>query len=147
MSMLTKILQLFFLTQEDPTRRQRQVWRLIVSTFMTITAIFILWTFGGLFGLSGHATADHVDKKVEKALEPVTRRLTSIEGSQTAQGVLLTVLVKNDFARLIRSELRARCNSTDSEQRERINSAIEKYQDEYKKVAGNNYDQPECTEL
>lgn len=141
------IAKLFWLTKEDPSGREVLIWRLVVSSFMLLTVLFVVWTLGGLFSLTGFAHTGDVDNKIERALEPITLRLTSIETEQTVQGDFLKTLVKNDFARLIRNEVRARCKSTSSEEKERINAAIEKYQQDFKKAAAERYAEPACEAL
>lgn len=141
------IVKFFWLAKEDPSRREVLIWRLVVSAFMSLTVLFVVWAFGGLFSLTGFAHADDVDTKIEQALEPLTISLTSIKQEQTVQGGFLKTLVKNDFARLIRNELRARCKSTSSEEKERINVAIEMYQQDYEVAAGDRYDEPDCENL
>ena len=141
------IVKFFWLTKEDPSGREVLIWRLVVSSFMLLTVLFVVWTLGGLFSLTGFAHTADVDNKIERALEPVTVRLTSIETEQIVQGDFLKTLVKNDFARLIRNEVRARCKSTSSEEKERINAAIEKYQQDFKKAAAERYAEPDCEAL
>ncbi len=147
MSDLSTALKFLWLTDEEPTRRQVFFWRLIVSCFMTVSVLFAVWALGGLSGASGLAYADDVDVKIQQAIAPVNTRLTSIESEQTVQGGFLKTLVKNDFARLIRSELRARCKSTSSEEKERINAAIVTYQEGYENAAGEKYEEPDCEDL
>ncbi len=141
------IVKFFWLTKEDPSGREVLIWRLVVSSFMLLAVLFVVWTLGGLFSLTGFAHTADVDNKIERALEPVTARLRSIETEQTVQSGFLKTLVKNDFARLIRNEVRARCKSTSSEEKERINAAIEKYQQDFKKAAAERYAEPDCEDL
>lgn len=124
-----------------------QSWRFIVSFGLVVLVIFISWSLGLLFNFSGFAFAADVDTKVLAATAPINDRLKAIESEQTIQGGYLKTLVSNDFARLIRSELRARCKATSSEEKTRINAAIDTYQKGYKNAAGDNYNEPDCEDL
>lgn len=147
MSLTTSVMKLLWLTKEDPSRAEIRNWRLVISAALLSVLAFVAWALGFVWNTEGLAYAADVDKQIEKALEPVGDRLTAIELEQTVQGGFLKTLVKNDSARQIRNELRARCKSTSSEEKERINAAIEKYQADYKTAAGEKYDEPNCEDL
>jgi len=133
--------------KDNATPEEVRNWRLVVSLSILVLVGHIMWSMGVLWGLSGFAMADDIDKKIEVAIGPINNRLTKIETAQTAQSGFLKILVKNDFARLIRNELRARCKATSSEEKSRINAAIDTYQLGYEQAAGEKYKEPGCGDL
>jgi hypothetical protein len=147
MSPITSLVKLFWITEEDPSPWSVALWRLGVSAFMTASVIFVIWALGGMFHINGFALADDVDTKIEQAVKPINDKLETIETAQIAQNGYLEQLVKSDFAVRIDREVRARCSATTREEKERIKSAVDTYQEGYKKVAGEDYDEPECSEL
>lgn len=147
MTFPSSIMKLLWLAKENPSREERLKWRLVVSGTLLFLLLFVLWAIGGVWRTEGLAYAVDVDKEIKLALTPVGSRLTAIETEQTVQGGFLKTLVKNDAARLIRNEVRARCKSTSSEEKERINTAIEKYQTDYEKATGERYAEPDCEDL
>lgn len=147
MSALTSIAKLLWITEEDPSKLRVFLWRLLVSAFLTLGVIFVVWAIGGLYGTQGFAFADDVETKIVQAIQPVTARLTDIETTQTTQSGYLRRLVKSDLERLIDRELLARCKATKSEEKQRIKSAIDAYQSDYEEVFGDEYDEPDCEQL
>lgn len=126
-------------------------WRVVVAIAVTLlfTALlgFALWSTGWLLGLSGFAYADDVEEKIEQAIEPINTKLSAIDKSVTIQSGYLEQLVKSDFATRIDREIRARCSATTREEKARIKSAIDTYQQGYEAVAGDKYDEPDCEDL
>ncbi len=147
MSIFTGIAKILWMTEEDPDVRRVFLWRLVVSAFITSGVLFVVWATGSLYGTQGFAFADDVQTKIAQAVQPVTARLTTIENEQTTQSGYLKRLVKSDLERLIDRELLARCKATKSAEKQRIKSAIDAYQREYKDVFGDEYDEPNCDQL
>ncbi len=147
MSLVTSIAKLLWMTEEDPDVRRVFLWRLLISAFITAGVIFAVWAMGGLYGTQGFAYADDVETKIAQAIRPVTSRLTDIETAQTTQSGYLKRLVKSDLERLIDREIMARCNARTSAEKQRIKSAIDAYQLDYKDVFDNEYDEPACGDL
>ena len=144
---MSNMWKLFWLTEEEPSRRRVFLWRLMVSTFMTLLAIFVIFSFGGIWNLDGFALAGDVDTKIAAAIQPVNDRLNGIETEQTTQSGYLKWLVKSDLERLIDREILARCNTTTRVEKQRIKSAIDSYQKNYKEVFGHEYDEPDCADV
>lgn len=142
-----KVLSVIKPPRDGASEEEVRNWRYVVSASIFVLVIHILWSAGALFGFTGFAFADDVDSKIEEAIAPIEFRLDSIETAQTVQSGFLKTLVMNDFARLIRNELRARCASTDTDEKIRINAAIDVYQDGYEQAAGEKYDEPDCEDL
>lgn len=132
---------------ENASPRKIFYWRLMVSGFMGLLVLFIVFAFGGIWHLNGFALASDVDTKIAAAVKPINDKLNDIESTQVTQSTYLEQLVKSDFADRIDREVRARCSATTRDQKERIKSAIDTYQVGYKAVAGEKYDEPECDEL
>lgn len=147
MSLSTSIAQLLWLTEEDPSKQTLFLWRLVVSSFLSLAVLFVVWAMGGLYGTQGFAYADDVDAKIAQAVKPVTDRLDGIETEQTTQSGYLKQLVRSDLERLIDREILARCNATTSAEKQRIKSAIDAYQKDYDDVFDHEYDEPRCNDL
>lgn len=147
MSFFTSVWKFLWLTEEDPSDRDLLIWRITVSSFMSLIVLFVVFTLGGIWKLDGFAFASEIDDKIEVAIEPITERLTTIEDEQTVQGGYLRRLVKSDLERLIDREVLARCNATTSPEKRRIKDAIDAYQSDYKAVFGAEYLEPRCEDL
>ncbi|KKK73503.1 hypothetical protein LCGC14_2893170 [marine sediment metagenome] len=144
---MSNMWKLLWLTEEDPSTRRVFLWRLVVSAFMTLLAIFVIFSFGGIWGLDGFALASDVDTKIVAALQPVNDKLYTIEQAQKAQNGYLKHLVKSDLERLIDREILARCNAATSVEKQRIKDHINAYQKDYKEVFGHEYDEPDCADV
>ena len=144
---MSNMWKLLWLTEEDPSTRRVFLWRLVVSAFMTLLAIFVVFSFGGIWGLDGFALASDVDTKIVAALQPVNDKLYTIEQAQKAQNGYLKHLVKSDLERLIDREILARCNAATSVEKQRIKDHINAYQKDYKEVFGYEYDEPDCADV
>lgn len=147
MSFVTEVIKMFWLTEQEPSAWSVLIWRMVVSSFMTISIIFVIWSVGHLFGMQGFAFADDVNTKIAAAIKPMSDRLDGIETTQSTQSGYLKRLVKSDLERLIDREILARCNATSSAEKQRIKSAIDAYQEDYEDVFGDEYDEPRCAEL
>ena len=147
MSILTGIAKLLWLTEEDPSKLRIFFWRLLVSALLMLGALFVVWAIGGVYGTQGFAYADDVDMKITTAIAPINDTLEKIDRVQSTQSGYLERLVKSDLSRLIDNEVRARCSTTTREEKERIKAAIKSYQEDYKAVAEEEYDEPSCDEL
>ncbi len=145
--MITKLMKLFWLTDEEPSPRAVFWWRLIVSSFMTCTLAFVVFSFGGLWRLDGFAFASDIETKIAVALKPVASRLTKIEAEQTKQSGYLKHLVKSDLEQLIDREILARCQAMESSVKQRIKDHIDAYQRDYEEVFGHEYDEPDCADV
>ena len=144
---MSNLWKLLWLTEEDPSGRRVFLWRLVVSAFMTLLAIFVIFSFGGIWGLGGFALASDVDTKIVAALQPVNDKLYTIEQAQKAQNGYLKHLVKSDLERLIDREILARCNAATSVEKQRIKDHINAYQKDYEEVFGHEYDEPDCADV
>ena len=122
-------------------------WRLMISGFVLLLIVHISHISGFIPGFDGVAFAEDVDLKIERALEPINSDLKTIKNAQSKQSSYLVLLVKSDLSRLIDRELRARCSATTRDEKDRIKSAIESYQNDYEEVAGDEYTEPKCDEL
>ncbi len=114
---------------------------------MTLLAIFVIFSFGGIWHLDGFALAADVDTKIEQAIKPINDKLRTIEMAQTAQNGYLKHLVKSDLERLIDREILARCTASTSEEKQRIKDHIDAYQKDYEEVFGHEYDEPVCADV
>lgn len=145
--MMENLVKLFWLTDEAPGPHTLFCWRLVVSMFMTLILVFVVFAFGGLWKLGGFALADDIDTKVAEAIKPVNDRLTTIEAEQGTQSGYLKHLVKSDLERLINREVLARCQATDSVAKQRIKDHIDAYQKDYEEVFGHEYGEPDCEDV
>lgn len=135
----------------DTMDAQVLIWRLGLTAALVVSAVLFGWFLGAFPYSSGVAFADDVDEQVDEkvaaAVAPINKRLGAIELEQTVQSGYLKTLVLSDFAQLINRELLARCGTTSSEERVRINAAIDNYQQQYEAIDGDRYPEPECDEL
>ncbi len=138
---------------KDADEERIQHYRILMSLFLVGTILMFAWFLGASPWSEGVAFADDVEVRIEAALEPVTERLTAIETEQTVQSGYLKSLVKSDLRDQIDRMVRSRCelNATDDQDddvaKDLINDTIANYQEQFEKVAGEDYNEPECTDL
>lgn len=122
--------------EDDAGPRRWLVWRSSVAGVALIALLIGLAGLGWIPAVDGFAYAEDIDDKIERALEPVNLRLTSIEDSQLVSGLYLTRLVKSDIAQDIHAEKAAWCRADDSHEKQRLREKLDELQIEYEKVAG-----------
>ncbi len=135
----------------EATVKQIFRWRCVIASTAVLALLGVFVIFGALerIGMSGFARADDVDQKIQKALQPVNLRLTSIETSQSTQGLYIVRLVKSDIAQDIHAEKRAWCRADTSQEKQRLREKLDELHQEYEKVAGTGKyaTEPDCKDV
>lgn len=100
-----------------------------------------LYVFAGwqVIGLGRPARADEVDKKIEKAIEPIKKELSEQRLILDTVSEQLTVSLAESKAAEIRHLVSRRCKEIDPRERERIIKEIDRKQNEYVQLKGERY--------
>lgn len=105
-------------------------------------AIHVLCSYGLLqtFGLSGFALASDVETKVSAAVKPLEQKVDQLSQIITRQ------LLESTAAQ-IRDAERRKCRATGDAERDRLQSEIDRLQDDYHRMRGSAYSVPDCRGL
>jgi|SRR5690554_4181132 len=100
-----------------------------------------LYVFAGwqVVGIARPARADEVDKKIEKAIEPIKKELGEQRAILDSLSEQLTVALAEAKASEIRHLVSRRCKETDPREKDRIIKEIDRKQEEYVKLRGERY--------
>lgn len=119
-------------------------WRVIVSISIMLLCGHVAWSCGWIPGVAGLAQADEIGPKIDEKLRPIEAKLSALTTQTSALSELVKQSLKSQYSEEIRKAITARCNTEDPEERRRINETIERYQQDYVKVAGERYPMPSC---
>lgn len=122
-------------------------WRSAASLAILVLMIHAFAIRGWLPGVVGMARADDIDTRIEARLEPIQRQLNALETQSKATNDLLKASLLSQYTRDIRAAVAAKCATTDSRERERIDNTIESFQQQYESVADKRYALPRCDEI
>ena len=125
-----------------------KAWRRSTFGVLWITSAFLFAHialekgFGfGLLEITPVARAGEVDQKIAKAVNPINDKLVDVDNRTIA-------ILRLQYAPIIRERVRDRCNTTNSQEKEKINQSIERIERQFKLDSGQDYGpRPTCDDV